>query len=137
MKLLDTADQSVWVDSRASTSILFGPDFLPTLADQLISIGADPPSWHTLYINLLLYDAGCQELNMALHAQYLITPSYLGIFLDLKVYNKREFQVLKSFHGNTTKVYLFSAKNTDSATAYKCYVYIHSGRMVLYTYTYN
>ena len=52
---LNTADQSVWADSRTSTSILYGPDFLPTPTDQLSSIGADPPSYHTLYINLLLY----------------------------------------------------------------------------------
>ena len=35
--------QSMWADSRASTSILYGPDFLPTPTDQPCSIGADSP----------------------------------------------------------------------------------------------
>ena len=39
LRQLNTADQSVWADSQASTSILYEPDFLPTQAviscDQL------------------------------------------------------------------------------------------------------
>jgi len=54
LRQLNTADQSVWADSRASTSILYGPDFLPTPTDQLCSIGADspPPPHVKLYLTL-------------------------------------------------------------------------------------
>ena len=48
----NTADQSVGADSRASTSILYGPDFLPTPTDQLCSIGADSSPPVTLYLTL-------------------------------------------------------------------------------------
>ena len=48
---LNTADQSVWADSRASTPILYVPDFLPTPTEF---------NWrrslsHSICILLLLY----------------------------------------------------------------------------------
>jgi len=52
LRQLNTADQLVWADRRASTPILYGPDFLPTPTDQLCSIGADSPP---LSLSTLLY----------------------------------------------------------------------------------